>query len=268
MNPLSDKIDELITAELEAHPERLVAFFARVQSNYDEAIRTATRFFLSMLAAWLLTYAIYQGYIQKIEIFGFDFDRKMIVASPFVIGLLTYGLLSALAGAVVLWEAVSRGVHHMLPTAAKNSLDDLLAPPTFSNIERMLEPRLEDKLLSLFSRSWFVLITLLMFGGSFAALVHTTYLLFRPRPDTQLAVLGIGSAILGALAWFRGVVLFGCGIEATGGFHLGHHRRSGRLCVVGTPSPEPLSQDLSPRSKNTFRKTARTHRVIRSRGRP
>ena len=242
---VSYKIDELMKGELKAHPERLVAFFARVQLNYDEAIRTATRFFLSMLAAWLLTYAIYKGSIETIKIYVVDLDRKMIVVSPFVIGLLTYGLLSALAGAVVLWEALSRGVDHMLPTAAKYNLDDLLAPPTFSNVERMLENASEKK-LPLFSRAWFVLITAMMFGGSLAALVHTTCLLFLPPPDKQLAVFGIGSATFGSIAWVRGVVLFKSAIDATGGgFHLGHHRGSRRLVEEGMLSTEPLSQDSS-----------------------
>jgi site-specific recombinase len=158
---------------------------------------------------------------------GLELTEKMIVASPFLIGLLSYALLSAFAGAVVLWEAVCQGVSRMLPAAARYRLEDLLAPPTFSNVERMLEPRPEHRLLSFFSGAWFVLVALMMFGGSLGALVHTAYLLFDPRLDIsrELAVL---STALGATAWIRGMILFASALGATGGFNLGHHRGSAR----------------------------------------
>ena len=227
-NRVSDKIDELVRLELNDHPERLVSFFERVRSNYDEAIRSASGFFLAMLAAWFLTFAIHQQWITKISFLGgVELNPKSIVLSPFLIGLLSYGLLSALAGAVVFWEAFSRGVFHTLQSAWNQSLDDLLAPPTFSNVERMLEPRPENTLLSLFSRGWFVLVTLMMFIGSLASIVHTMYLLLDPSWSAVVIL----SAILGGIAWLRGVVLFVSAINATGGFHLGHHRGSGRVGV-------------------------------------
>jgi hypothetical protein len=110
MNRVRDNIDKLISAEPEAHSARLERFFERVQSNYDESIRAATRFFLLMLAAWFLTYAIKAKWIDKIGFFGLDLNRKMIVVSPFLVGLFSYGMLSAMAGAIVFWEAVSQSV--------------------------------------------------------------------------------------------------------------------------------------------------------------
>lgn len=243
MNRVSDKIDRLIKKELEAHPERLASFFEQVESNYAEAIRNATAFLIFMLAAWFLTFAIYAGWIDKITFFGTELKKNMILVSPFLIGLLSYLQLSALAGAAVLWEVVSRGVFHMLPTAWKHSLDDLLAPPTFSNIERMLEPKPENRLESLFSRAWFVLVGLMIFGGSLAALVHTTYLVFTVQVHVAFGAVVIGqdlslalafavvSAFLGAAAWLRGVFLFVSAVEATGGFNVGHHRGSGRVGI-------------------------------------
>src|SRR4030095_9449958 len=222
MNPVADKINELIEVELEEHPKQLDSFFERVHSNYAEAIRTASLYFLLMLAAWFLTYAIQAELIKEITFLGFELNPKMIVVSPFLVGLLTYGMLSALAGAVVLWEAISRSCCKMLPTAWKYSLDDLLAPPTFSNVERMLEPQPENRIQSLFSRGWFMLITLLMFAGSLVALVHTTYLFFNHHPGIHWGF-GAVSALLGAIAWIRGVVLFRAAIEATGGYSAGQH---------------------------------------------
>lgn len=223
MKQIGDKIDEFLEVELEAHPEQVEHFFTRVQSNYDEAIRTATRYLLLMVATWFLTYAIHEGWIEKIEWLGFDFNRKMTIAAPLLIGLLNYGLQSALAGAVVLWEAISRRLRYVLPTAWKHNLDDFLAPPTFSNVERMLEPRIEFKPLSLCSRAWFVIVTVMIFGGSLAGLLHATYLLFRPPHVTHWVVILISGA-LGMVAWIRGFVLSASAIEATGGFQLSHHR--------------------------------------------
>lgn len=228
MNRVCAGIDRLMTAERGKHPEPVRFFFERILANYDEAIRTASRFFLLILAAWFLTYAIYDRWVgQGTSFLGLELTEKMIVVSPFLIGLLSYGLLSAFAGAVVLWEAVCQGVSRMLPAASKYRLEDLLAPPTFSNVERMLEPRPEHRLLSFFSAAWFVLVAFVMFGGSLGALVQTACLLFDPRLGIpqDLAVL---STVLGAAAWIRGMVLFTSALGATGGFHLGHHRGSAR----------------------------------------
>jgi hypothetical protein len=230
MNRVRDNIDKLISAELAAHSARLELFFERVQSNYDESIRAATRFFLLMLAAWFLTIAIKVGWIKKIEFFGLNLDCKMIVVSPFLIGLFSYGMLSAMAGAIVFWEALSQSVCKMLPTAWKHSLDDLLAPPTFSNIERMLEPRRKDKLLSLFSQVWFAFIGLTMLFGSLFAIGHTTHVFFAAQSPIA-AVFGVASTLFGTIAWLRGFVLFTSAIKATGGFKVGHHRASGRTGV-------------------------------------
>lgn len=230
MNRVRDNIDKLISAEPEAHSARLERFFERVQSNYDESIRAATRFFLLMLAAWFLTYAIDAKWVTKVPFFGLDLDRKMIVVSPFLVGLFSYGMLSAMAGAIVLWEAVSQSVCKMLPTAWEHSLDDLLAPPTFSNIERMLEPRRKDKLLSLFSQVWFAFIGLTMLFGSFFAIGHTAHVFCAARLPID-AGFGVASTVLGVIAWLRGFVLFASAIKATGGFKVGHHRASGRTGV-------------------------------------
>jgi hypothetical protein len=232
-NPVANKIDALL-AESDVRPEQIDSFFELVQSNYAEAIRTASFYFLWMLAAWLLTYAIATRVIDKIELLGIELNPKMIVVSPFLIGLLTYGLLSALAGAVVLWEAVSRRVFKMSPTAWHASLDDLLAPPTFSNVERMLEPGRKNWVQLGLSRGWFVLVTLMMFGGSVTALGHTTVLFFTTRDQVHWAF-GLVSCLLGLIAWGRGIVLFRSAIVATGGFTVGHHRRSGRAGVGAEP---------------------------------
>jgi hypothetical protein len=236
-NRVADKIDAFL-AEGDAHPEQIDSFFALVQSNYAEAIRTASSYFLWMLAAWLLTYAIATGVIDKIELLGIGLDPKMIVVSPFLIGLLTYGLLSALAGAVVLWEAVSRRVYKLSPTAWHASLDDLLAPPTFSNVERMLEPGRKNWVQLILSHGWFALVALMMFGGSLTALVHTTCL-FLDAQSGKPGILGVASVTLGALAWLRGIVLFVAAIKATGGLTLGHHRGSGRAGVGADPALKP-----------------------------
>jgi len=228
INLVGTKIDKIfISAEAGKCPELIRYFFERVQTNYDEAIRMASRLFLSILAVWFLTYALHAKWIEKIEFLA-DLKVEMIVASPFLIGMLSYGLLSALAGAVVLWEAVSRGVGHMLPTAWEQGLDDLLAPPTFSNVERMLEPSPKHKLQTLFSGAWFMFITMIMFGGSLAAFTHTTSLLVQSPLRFFQSPLKLLSVSLGAAAWVRGVVLFASAIEATGGFSLGHHRGSAK----------------------------------------
>lgn len=249
MNQIGDKIDEFIEVELKAHPEQVGQFFERVQSNYDEAIRTATRFFLLMLGTWFLTYAIHERWIGKVELLGFDFKPEMTVASPFLIGLLSYGMLSALAGAIVFSEAMIRRLRYMLPTAWKHYLDDFLVPPTFSNVERMLEPIIEHKPLSVcFSRAWFVLVTVMMFGGGLAGIVHTSYLLFRPKVGPQVihwAVI-VTSAGFGAVAWIRGVVLAASSVEATGGFNFSHHRGART-----TPSPDQRPEDSPSPSPNS-----------------
>lgn len=244
MNLLTEKIDELIRVEGSQHPEQLVSFFARVQSNYDEAIRTASRFFLIMLATWVLTCAMYWGWIDDFRFQGLALNPKMIIASPFLVGILTYRLLSAMAAAVVLWEVVSEGVFRMLPTTRKYGFDDLLAPPTFSNVERMLEPR--GVWPSRFSRFWFGLVTIMMFLGSLAALVTTTWFLFRPRVydffqnhHTIYVVIAAVSAILGWIAWVRGFVLFRYAIERTGwSTKFRHHREPERAGVLEGPSVE------------------------------
>jgi len=248
MTTIGAKIDKLISAELKDRPDQLGQFFERIQSNYDDAIRTASQFFLSMLAAWFLTYVIYQGWIDEIDFLGLKLNRKMIVVSPFLLGLLSYGLLCALAAAVVLWEAISCGILRMLPTAWHLGLDDLLAPPTFSNVERMLEPGRGIK-ASLFSDAWFALVTALMFGGSLGGLVQTTRFLFDPCLGIHPVLAGL-SGFLGAMAWLRGVALFKRAIDATGsGFQLRHHRGSARdratnaitaTCAARETSTQPL----------------------------
>lgn len=249
MNQIGDKIDEFLEAELNARPEEVSRFFERVQANYEEAIRTATRFLLLMLATWFLTYAIHEGWIGKVAWLGFEFKPEMTVASPFLIGLWSYLALSTLAGAIILWEAIIRRLRYMLPTAWKLYLENFLAPPTFSNVERMLEPIIEHKPLTVyFSRVWFVLVTATMFGGGLAGIVHTTYLLFRPEIASEVihwAVIVI-SAAFGAAAWIRGVVLSASAIQATGGYNLTHHRGART-----TPPPGQLPQDSSSTSPNS-----------------
>jgi len=100
MNRVRDKIDKLIASEIDIHPERLVRFFDRVQLNHDESIRATTRFLILMLAAWFLANAIDAQWIEKIEFFGLSLDRKMIVVSPLLVGLFSYGMLSAMAAAI------------------------------------------------------------------------------------------------------------------------------------------------------------------------
>src|SRR4029077_9029762 len=90
MNRIRDNIDKLIDAEA-ANSERLVRFFELVQSNYDESIRAATRFFLLMMAAWFLAYAIDRDWTEEISFFGLKLNRKMIVVSPFLVGVFSYG---------------------------------------------------------------------------------------------------------------------------------------------------------------------------------
>lgn len=230
MNRVRDKIDKLISAELEAHPDRLIRFFERVQSNYDESIRTTTRFLLLMLATWFLTYAIDAKLVSRIPFFGLELDLKMIVVSPFLVGLFSYTMLSAMAGAIVLWEAVSESVCKMLPTAWEHSLDDLLGPPTVSNIERMLEPRRRHKLLSFFCWVWFLFICLTMGFGSLLAIGHTAHVFFAARLPIN-AGFGVASTVLGTIAWLRGFVLLTSAIIATGGFKRGHHGASRRTGV-------------------------------------
>ncbi|HEV7902485.1 MAG TPA: hypothetical protein VGO96_01485, partial [Pyrinomonadaceae bacterium] len=247
MKQFNDKIDEFLKVELKAHSKEVERFFERVQSNYDEAIRTATRFLLLMLAAWFLTSAIHEGWLKKIEWAGIKFDRKMTIVSPLIVGLLSYGMQSALAGAVVLWEAISRRLRYTLPTAWVLKLDDMLAPPTFSNVERMLEPEVEKSAHSLCSRGWFVFVSFLIFVGSVAGLVHTTYLLIRPSLAAHWAVIAL-STTLGAIAWIRGVVLSAYAIEATGGFKLCHHRGERTLPPPDEELPKDNPQDSPPHS--------------------
>jgi hypothetical protein len=221
MNRIKHKVNIFLDAELEAHRPGVVAFFERVTTNYDEAIRIATRYFLLVLACWLLTYAIATEWITTIDWLGVTFDARMIVAAPLLVGLLAYEMLSAMAAATILWEVVSIGLRRMLPSAWDNGLDDLLAPPTFSNVERLLEPRKPSR----FSLGWFGLVTILMFGGTLVALVHTARLLLR-RPVEVHWALAIVSVAVGAISWGRGVVLLRTAVEATGGFGLRHHRGS------------------------------------------
>lgn len=222
MEQIATKIDKFLEVELTAHPEQVDQFFERVQSNYDEAIRTATRFLLLMIAVWFLTYAIHARWITEITWAGLTFDPKMTIASPFIIGLLSYVMQSALAGAVALWEAISRRLRYTLPTAWEYQLDDFLAPPTFSNVERMLEPETAREVFSLCSRGWFALVTIMMFFGSIAGVIHATILLINST-DIHRAWIAIIAA-LGLVAWFRGVVLSVSAILATGGFKFCHHR--------------------------------------------
>jgi hypothetical protein len=254
MKQINDTIDKFLEVELKAHPAQVEKFFERVQSNYDEAIKTATRFLLLMIATWFLTYAIHEGWIDEIEWLSVKFNREMTIVSPFLVGLLSYGMQSALAGAVAFWEAISRRFLYTLPTAWEHQLDDFLAPPTFSNIERMLEPEKAREKFSLCSRGWFLLVTVLMFGGSIAALIHTTYLLMYPAPipatattpATALYIPGAWiavSATLGALAWIRGVVISAYAIEATGGFKFCHHRGERKLPLSDQAQPEDNPQD-------------------------
>jgi hypothetical protein len=256
MNLIDGKIDQLIRADLEKRPEQLRQFFERVQSNYDEAIRTASHFLLLLMAAWFLSFAIHMEWTSKIHLLGFEFKGEMLVASPFLIGLLTYGQLSALAGAVILWEAISRAVCHLLPKAWELRLDDLLAPPTFSNVERMLEPPSAAKLQSFFSRAWFVLVGGAIFLGSLVALAQTTYFLISRRHDSfaflhplLYSVLCALSVTLGLIAWFRGFVLFKSAADATGGVAFRHHRDSRGVEGILDQSPR---DDCRNKPKETF----------------
>jgi hypothetical protein len=231
MNRIRDHIDKLISAEIEVHPERLVSFFERVQSNYDESIRATTRFFLLMLAAWFFALAIDQKWIDKVPLLGIDLNRQMIVVSPLLVGLLSYETLSSFAAAIVLWEAISQHVRRTLPVAWQHSLDDLLGPPTFSNVERMLEPKREKVLLWLFSRAWFGIIGLTMLGGSLVAIIHTTGIIWNETASIYSMPLKFLTAPFGMLVWLRGLVLVFSSMVATGGFKGAHHRASGRAGV-------------------------------------
>lgn len=233
MKQIADKFDEFLEVELRAHPEEVDRFFERVLANYDEAIKTATRFLLLMIAAWFVTYAIHMEWITQIEWLGITFNRQMTIASPFLIGLLSYQMQSALAGAVALWEAISRRLRYTLPTAWKHQLDDFLAPPTFSNVERMLEPEIAREKFSVCSRGWFIIVTITMFVGSIGGVIHAAALLIYPSRAAHLAWITASTAF-GLLAWARGAILSTYAIMATGGFNSCHHR--------GTRTPLPPAQ--------------------------
>ena len=240
MKRIGDKIDEFMEVELEAHPEQVGRFFERVQANYDEAIRNATRFFLRMRAAWFMTYAIHEEWIREVKWVSFEFNRKMTVAAPFLIGLLSYGMFSALAGAILFWEAIIGRLRYTLPKAWEHHLDSFLAPPTFSNVERMLEPVTAGRRPSVyFSRAWFFLVTLMMFGGGLAGIAHTASLLLTSGV-VHKAIIATSTA-MGLVAWLRGTVLAVSAIKATGGYDL-THQRGART----TPSPGQRPEESQP----------------------
>lgn len=217
-NCVAAAIDALIATKTPGNEDELRKFFERISEKYDESIRASTKYFVLVQLAWILTFAIARGRIGEINFFGIPISQKMLMISPFLVGVLTYLLLSSMAAAVILWEAVSNGVRHTLPSAWELGLDCFLAPPTFSSIERLLEPQRPSKL----SYSWFTLITLLMFFGTILALVHTTLLAFAV-PGISRVITSL-SAFLGLIAWFRGLSLATTAIRVTGGFAMRHHR--------------------------------------------
>jgi hypothetical protein len=219
-NQVSDAIDQLFTTELSPHEAELKQFFDRIREKYDESIRATTKYFVLVLFTWVVTVGIAFNFITEIAWLGLTLDAKMLVISPFLIGMLTYLLLSSMAASVILWEAVSNSIRYTLPSAWDLGLECLLAPPTFSNIERMLEPARPSKLSVL----WFALITFLMFVGTMGALFSSAYLALRSVDGIWRTVLCFLSALLGLILLLRGLSLSTKAIRATGGFAMRHHR--------------------------------------------
>ena len=226
-NLVAAAIDALIAAELPEHPDELRTFFEQIREKYDESIRATTKYFVLVQLAWVMTYAIATGkFGENSSLWGIPLSPKMLMISPFLIGILTYLLLSSMAASVILWEVVSHGVRHTLPSAWQGGLDCLLAPPTFSSIERIFEPARPSK----FSYVWFALITLLIFFGAIVALGHTIFLVFSLRSEVcslgskVCLVITFCSALLGLIAWLRGLLLATKAIRVTGGFAMRHHR--------------------------------------------
>ncbi len=217
-NRVAAAIDALIITESTGHEDELRKFFERISEKYDESIRATTKYFVLVQLAWILTFALATERIGASTLFGIPISPRMLMISPFLVGVLTYLLLSSMAAAAILWEAVSNSVRHTLPSAWERGLDCFLAPPTFSSIERLLEPTRPSK----FSYSWFTLITLLMFFGTILALVHTTFLVFSV-PHISRVITSL-SALLGLIAWLRGLSLASTAIRVTGGFAMRHHR--------------------------------------------
>jgi hypothetical protein len=219
-NLVSDAVDQLFTTELPDHTEELKKFFDRIREKYDESIRATTKYFVLVLFVWLVTVAIGFNFITKIAWLGLELNSSMLLVSPFLIGMLTYLLLSSMAASVILWETVSNSIRYTLPSAWDLGLECLLAPPTFSNIERMLEPTRPSKL----SVVWFALITFLMFVGTMGALFSSAFLALRSVGGVWRTVLCFLSAFLGLILLLRGLSLSTKAIRATGGFAMRHHR--------------------------------------------
>jgi hypothetical protein len=218
-NRVATAIDALIATELPEHPDALTKFFERIGEKYDESIRATTRYFVLVQLAWFLTYAVATGRMGEGSLFGIPFNPKMLMISPFLIGVLSYLLLSSMAAAAVLWEAVSQGIRRTLPSAWERGLDCFLAPPTFSNIERMLEPFRPSRM----SYAWFALISVLFFLGTIFALFHTTYLVWTLGQEISQVVTAF-SFVFGFIVWLRGLSLLWTAIRVTGGRAVRHHR--------------------------------------------
>lgn len=201
---IDDTIDKLFHSELELHPEELYRYVERLHENYQEALRSMNRRTYLLLFAWIAAMALGSGQVTEAEIGGIKISgvSTLLPAFPFAIGFIGYDLICAGSAVNLLWQAISRCYMNALPTAYKLNLEFLIAPPSFTNVERMYDgiSRSND-VMGKFITWIFGTIVLLV---PLVAIGHIAYLSWNVRCSKLFLCL---STALGFIMWVRSIIL-------------------------------------------------------------
>lgn len=199
-------INELFESEAAGRGDELVRFIERIYNNYRAAIVTINRRTALLLFAWGAGVALGNGLVSEAAVAGLKISSitSLLPAFPLLIGFIGYDLHCAIAAQSLLWSSIECYYMKALPAAYNLKLEYLIAPPTFSNVERMYYgSSVVGKITSVSIGTIFFSVVIL---GPLAAIGHITYLEWALQGCSKVAIC-ISSGI-GLMFWVRSVVLF------------------------------------------------------------
>lgn len=179
------KIDALFQGEKPISDDSASYLIQRVMDNLADTEKRFYKRFFRMIVIWLLSLGIHIGFFSEAAVVAFKIKtlQGLLLVSPLAVSFLLYGCFTAVCGYVLNYGALDRAFGHAHPSIAHRGLTNLLVPPTFLAIERLIgtniitNTRMGAPLRRAYDLWWQALI--LVFAlCSFAALIHTLYMMF------------------------------------------------------------------------------------------
>lgn len=241
----------LFEVEGRSNPEELRFFLGRLHESFSEAHKGMLRHFITLPLIWAVAYAIREGIISGGEIASFKLEKLelLLLLAPLALGIIGYLLLASINTQSILWQALNRSYKHVLPTAYKLELTQMLVAPSLLGMENLLEPRNTQGFAKKLSQAVWYAVAAYVLVVPPLAILHCAYLAWSLG---KLSLLYLALFILmGIMFWVRGFVLLLSNYEMRPYNAAGKKASASTSSDEGTVREKKNSANLGPKPDGT-----------------